>query len=154
MRRKIRPPPDDYPAPWEDRPISPDRWRRHRERMMANHFAGRRPPEWWLYERQMQPPSHPEEAATLYAMGELAGEERNEVMRYWRDQYERALEPGFGHCIGHKNPSDTFASWLDGEAARKAHHDWAGIPRKLVRQWDHERKRQGKIIRDLGRVLA
>jgi hypothetical protein len=92
MRRKTRPPKDDLPAPWEDRTVSLDRWQRHRER---NQYAGSRPEEWWAYERQMSRPSHQAETATLYAMGELAGEEKAEVMRYWREQYERALEPRF-----------------------------------------------------------
>jgi hypothetical protein len=139
MTRARRRKPGDYPAPWEDRPISRERWQRHRETMMQHQPAGSRPVEWWLYERQMPRPH--DEAATLLEMGELRGEEKVEKMRYWREQYERTCEPGFGYCIGHKNPGDTFASWLKGPAARRAHYRWAGIPRELVRKWDAERKR-------------
>lgn len=149
MRRKVKPTKDDYPAPWEDRPISRERWQRHREIMMQRQHAGRRPPEWWLYERQMPRPDD-----TLYAMGELVGEEKAEVMRFWREQYEHALAPGFVYCIGHKNPGDTFASCLEGPAARRAHHRWAGIPPDLVRRWGAERRRQAKVIRNLARKVA
>ena len=39
------------------------------------------------------PRPHHNEAATLLVMGELAGEEKAEVMRHWREHYERGLEP-------------------------------------------------------------
>jgi hypothetical protein len=151
MRRKIKSLKDDYPMPWEDRPISIERWQRHRERMMASQHAGHRPPEWWLYERQMPRPNN-YEAAKLLEMGELHGEEKIELMRYWREQYERTLEPGFGYCIGRANPGDTFASWLEGPAARRAYHRWAGVPPDLVHKWDAERMRQAKMIRSLKAV--
>jgi hypothetical protein len=144
MRRKPKPPKDDYPTPWDDRPISLERWRRHRETMMRDQYPGSRPEEWWLYERQM--PEPPYQAATLYAMGELAGAELEQVMRDWRQAYEHALGPGFS-C-------NTGDGWLRRAAARRTHHRWAGIPRELVKQWDVERRRQAKLIRKLGRVKA
>jgi hypothetical protein len=146
VRRKTKPPRDDYPTPWEDRPISIQRWRRHRELMLRNEYPGRRPEEWWLYEREMQPPSRQDEAATLYAMGELTGSELNQVVGEWRQHYEHALGPRFSYNTG--------ATWLQGASARRAHYRWAGIPPALVRQWDAERRRQAKVIRDLGRVPA
>jgi hypothetical protein len=74
----------DLPAPWEDRPISLERWQRHRETMLQYQPAGSRPVEWWLYERQMPRPGS-DEAATLLVMGELAGAEQAEVMRARRE---------------------------------------------------------------------
>ena len=144
MRRKTKPLKDDFPAPWEDRPISRERWRRHRETMMRNQYPGSRPEEWWLYERQMPEPPH--QAATLYAMGELHGAELDQVMRDWRQAYEHALGPGFSYNTGER--------WLGGAAARRAHYRWAGIPPDLVRKWDVERRRQAKVIRSLTRVKA
>ena len=35
MRRKTKAPIDDRPVPWEERPISRERWQRHRDWMMA-----------------------------------------------------------------------------------------------------------------------
>jgi hypothetical protein len=144
MRRKTKPLKDDFPAPWEDSPISLERWRRHRETMMRNQYPGSRPEEWWLYERQMQQPSH--QAAALYAMGELAGSELEQVMRDWRQAYEHALEPAFSHNTGD--------GWLGGAAARRAHYRWAGIPPELVRKWDVERRRQANVIRKPAKVTA
>ena len=112
---------------------------------MQHRPVGSRPDEWWAYERQMPRSRHNDEAAKLLEMGELRSEEKAEVMRYWREQYERALEPRFGYCIGHSNPGDAFALWLEGPAARRAHYRWAGIPRELVRKWDAERKRSASV---------
>jgi hypothetical protein len=145
MRRKTKPLRDDFPAPWEDRPISLERWRRHRETMMRNQYPGSRPEEWWLYERQMQQPSH--QAAALYAMSELAGAELDQVMAEWRQRYEHGLTPGFRYNAG-------ADGWLQGAAARRAHHRWAGIPPDIVRKWDIERRRQAKVIRTLARAPA
>jgi hypothetical protein len=112
--------------------------------MMRNQYPGSRPEEWWLYERQLPEPPH--QAAALYAMGELAGRELDQVMRDWRQAYEHALGPGFSYNSG--------GGWLEGAAARRAHYRWAGIPPDLARKWDVERRRQAKIIRNLGRVKA
>ena len=57
----------------------------------------------------------------------------------------RAQEPGFAHCIGHAKPGDTFATWLSGEAAKRARYAWAGIPNQLVAQWAaSQRRRQAR----------
>ena len=145
MRRKTKPLKDDFPAPWEDSPISLERWRRHRETMMRNQYPGSRPEEWWLYERQTQQPSH--QAAALYAMGELAGAELDQVMGEWRQTYEHALRSGFSYNNG-------AGGWREGGAARRAYYRWAGIPPDVVRKWDIERRRQAKVIRTLARAPA
>jgi hypothetical protein len=67
----------------------------------------------------------------------------------WRRDFERAQQPGFKFCIGHAKPGDTFASWLEGEPAKRAHLKWAGVPRALIRKWTAERRRRGKTIRKL-----
>ena len=46
-------------------------------------------------------------------------------------------------------PGDTFSTWLEGEAAKKAHYKWAGIPKSLLRKWMAARTRQRKTIRQL-----
>jgi hypothetical protein len=84
IRRRTAPK-DDFPRPWEDRPISQERWRRHRERLLAMDAPGRRPHEWWLYERGRKCPDN--QAAALYRMGELSGAELAELMKCWRADY-------------------------------------------------------------------
>jgi hypothetical protein len=46
---------------------------------------GRRPHEWWLYERVRKCPDN--QAAALYRMGELSGAELAELMKCWRADY-------------------------------------------------------------------
>ena len=65
-------------------------WTQHRDRVMAvwgKH--GKRPWAWWRYESGRAHPGD-REASTLYEMGVLAPEERAELERWWRGQFERA----------------------------------------------------------------
>jgi hypothetical protein len=52
-------------------------------------------------------------------------------------------------CIGQAKPTDTFASWLKGEPAKKAHLKWAGVPHSLIRKWTAQRRRRSKTVRAL-----
>jgi hypothetical protein len=140
--RKRKPVKDDHPRPWEDRPVSVERWRRHRARLMAETPAGTRPEEWWQHERGTAPPDN--EAAALHAMGELTEPELAALMPEWRAQYERAQDPAFAHCAGSR--------WLKGAAARRAHYRWVGIPREILERWDAERRRRTGVIRKLAKV--
>jgi len=137
--RRVKARKDDLPGPWETRPISRERWLRHRETLMKWENAGSRPPEWWLYERNLQPPDE-REAELLMAMGELSATELGELVPDWRVEYEKTLRPNFAYCIGHAKVGDTYASWLEGEEARQAHLEWAGIPKLLLKQWEKERR--------------
>jgi hypothetical protein len=85
----------------------------------------------------------------LWEAGLLTDEERIELEQAWRECFEQAQQPGFQHCIGHAKPADTFATWLKGAAAKRAHYKWAGIPRELLRRWTEERRRRSETIRKL-----
>jgi len=139
-KRRVKTRMDDLPKPWEERPVSIERWRRHRETLMKWSHAGSRPPEWWLHERGMLRPNN--QAAWLYDTGELTEAELAELMPIWHEQYLRAQQPGFTYCIGHAKPSDTFATWIDGAEARESHYCWVGIPRSLIKQWDDLEKKK------------
>ena len=118
-------------------------WFRHRDRLLALCGPGRRPAGWWLYESPIRrPTNHDYESAALYEAGLLTKEESVQVVAMWREQFERAQAPDFAHCIGHAKPGDTFASWLYGTAAKRAHYRWAGIPHSLVRKWAVKRRRR------------
>src|SRR5262249_20063389 len=69
-----------------------------------------------------------------------------ELIPEWREEYEKANEPNFSYCTGH--------GWLRGEAAKRAHYRWAGIPPALVKKWDAERRRRAKTIRKLAESPA
>jgi hypothetical protein len=143
--RRAKPRKDDLPGPGDDRPISLERWRRHREQLMEwEGRSGRRPPEWWLYERKLQPPEAGKETELLLAMGELSAAELIRLEPDWRVEYDRAQAPGFAFCIGHAQPHETFATWLDGDEAKRAHYAWAGIPKLLLKTWNAERRRSKK----------
>jgi len=110
--RKKKPPKDDRLRPWDDRPISYERWVKHKDQIMASTRAGSRPEEWWEYEKQMpQPCDLGDERITLFEMVELTETELAELMPEWREEYEKVNEPNFSYCTGH--------DWLRGEAARR-----------------------------------
>jgi len=145
--RKKKPPRDDRLRPWDDRPISYERWVKHKDQIMAWTRAGSRPEEWWAYEKQMpQPRDLGDERITLFKMAELTETELAELMPEWREDYEKANEPNFSYCTGD--------GWLRGEAAKRAQYRWAGIPRALIRKWDAERRRGAKTIRKLAEPPA
>jgi hypothetical protein len=153
--RRIKKPRDDLPMPHENRPVSRERWMRNREQIMLTdaHF-GKRPAEWWIYERGINQPR--QQGTVLFEKfhEELRPDELKYLLEFWRENYERAQEPGYSYCIGHKNPGDNFASWLEGLAAQKALYRWAGIPAAIIRQWDKERRRRAKVIRKLAKASA
>jgi hypothetical protein len=105
-------------------------WFRHRARLMENHGSrGRRPAAWWRYEAgDLRYPGYDLERSTLYEANVLAEAERAELLRYWREQFDRASAPGFFHCEGP-------GRFLHGAAARRAHCRWADIPPALVEAW-------------------
>ena len=153
--RKKKPPKDDRPRLWEARPISYERWLKHKDRIMASTRAGSRPEEWWAYEKQMpRPRDFAAERVTLFEMAELTATELAELISEWRECYEKASEPGFAYCIGHAKPGDTHATWLSGPAARRAQYRRVGIPPALIKKWDAERKRRAKTIRRLAEPPA
>ncbi len=128
------------PAPWEQRPISRERWGRHRNILMRQQPAGHRPREWWHYDRHMQPPELNREAETLDAMGELTAAELVALLTEWRDLYSQIHEPYFAYCTG-KVCGKNEAAWIYGEAARDAYLEWVGIPDRIVHMLDAEWQR-------------
>ena len=128
MRRKTKAPIDDSPVPWEDRPISRERWQKHCYLLMSSAGAGRRPEEWWLYEKGRKQPKN--QTQVLYTMGELRGGELAKLMEWWRDAYKDAYEV---FTVGH------FGTIRKTPEERQAYLDFHNVPRELVAQWDAER---------------
>jgi hypothetical protein len=118
-------------------------WFRNRDHILAGYQHGRRPAAWWDYESPIARPHNYEyEVAVLFEAELLSAEEKADRIANWRSQFDKAQEPGFMFCIGHAKPDDTFATWLTGAPARRAHYEWAGIPRDLIRHWTAERRRR------------
>jgi len=128
VRRKLNPPTDDYPAPWEARPVSLERWQKHRDRMMAACAIGRRPIEWWKYEMRRPPPDN--ETQVLYAMGVLRADELHKLTKWWKMAYDEANEV---ISVG------SFETMRKTPEQRQAYLDRHGVPREVVLRWDAER---------------
>ena len=77
----------------------------------------------------------------MYEAELLVESEVTELMARWWSEFERTQDPGFMFCAG--------AIWLKGEAARKAHLKWAGVPRALIRKWTSQRRRRSRTVRKL-----
>jgi hypothetical protein len=76
-------------------------WFQHRARLLERHGAhGRRPMAWWAFEAPIEHPGRDRERSTLYQAGLLAEAERAELLRYWREQFDRAHDPNFFCCMG------------------------------------------------------
>ena len=76
--RKKKLPRDDRLRPWDDRPISYERWVKHKDQIMASTRAGSRPEEWWAYEKQMpQPCDLGDERITLFEMASSRAQAQN-----------------------------------------------------------------------------
>jgi hypothetical protein len=125
-------------------------WRQHRVRILTSYRHGRRPWAWWALEAgDLRYPGHDKERAVLYEVGLLTETEVTELTAKWREDFERAQQPGFTYCVGFAKPGDTVATWLEGAAARRAHYRWAGTPRSLLKEWRTQRRRLGRTVREL-----
>jgi hypothetical protein len=139
--RKIKAPKDDLPAPWEERPISIDRWMRHRETLMKWAHSGHRPREWWAYEKEMRVPSR--ETIWLFEHDELSEAELSELLPWWREKFDQAQETGF--CYN----ASSERGWLEGAAARRAHCVFWEIPFAVIKQFEAERRQSLKVVKKL-----
>jgi len=97
-------------------------WFRHRDRLLGwwgQH--GRRPQACWEFESSIPFPGPDLERSTLYAAGLLAEGERAELLKYWRQQFDRLFDPSFGDMV-----------------RCEAHIEWCDLPRSLLAQWANE----------------
>jgi hypothetical protein len=121
-------------------------WLRHRAWMMARYAThGRRPAGWWMYEATVAfPPNGEGQEAILFEHNLLGEQEREQLVAQWRRHFDRAQKPGFSFCTGIFKPGAKYATWLEGAAAKRAHYEWAGIPKSLLAQWIEEQRRRSK----------
>jgi len=125
-------------------------WFAHRDRLLQHCSGGMRPAGWWSFESPVPRPRDRDYAqAALYEAELLTEREISELMSRWRRDFERAQDPGFTYCVGFAKPGNTTATWIQGDAARKALYQWSGIPKALLRKWTAERRRRDKTIRKL-----
>jgi hypothetical protein len=112
-------------------------WIRHRERLMVMWGTnGRRPLAWWCFEAPDDLDyDYASEKSALYDAGLLSESEKAELVARWRHEFDRARDPDFFVCLGP-------GQFLDGDAAREAHHRWADIPRELIEAWSALQKEE------------
>ena len=97
-----------------------------------SRHPGRRPPEWWVYERNLPIPDiDTPECAVLFEMGELSGAELAALVIEWRRYYDQIQEYPY-YTLGP-------GSILEGDAACAAQYQWAGIPPEYIKKWDAQR---------------
>jgi hypothetical protein len=100
--------------------------------------GGRRPQGWWYYEAPQlglrYPTSQYERSVLWETSGVLTEQERAELEREWRHQWDRCWEnESFFHCAG---PDKIY----NGDEARVRHLAWADVPPVLVYRWLAERE--------------
>ena len=126
----------------DERPYSLERWQRYRGKIMKHEAVfGYRPPEFWIYELNKEMPDD-NQPTVLYERGNVLSEEEIEnLLTYWRRHYDEMQEPHFSYCIGHAKDGDTFATWVEGEEARRRHIEFWGIPSSLIAEWDSKKRK-------------
>jgi hypothetical protein len=120
-----------------------DSWVRGRDLMMKEWAKnGHRPLAWWALEASdlgLKYPGYERERSYLYNNDALFEDERDELIGFWKKEFNRSYDPDFF--------ASSAGGVLYGAAARRFHHDWADIPRVLRQQWRKERQCQIKTIR-------
>jgi len=93
----------DLPKPWEDNPLTRAGWERHKDLLLSGAATGYgwRPNGWWMYERNMAPPSAQDQARKLYEMGEFKGVELERCLVSWRDDLEHGRTDHIPRTILH-----------------------------------------------------
>ena len=91
---------------------------------------GRRWADWWA-DAGLAYPGRDREQSTLFELGALSEDEAAALVASWREQFDRANEPGFAFCMG-------TTGWLTGRAAKRAHYAWYDVPQSLVEKWTAE----------------
>src|SRR5262249_27047878 len=74
------------------------------------------------------------ERSTLWRAGVLSAEEKAELEREWRREFETVQTPDFS--------MNTGCEILTGARAQTAHYRWADVPAELVQRWTAEHKRR------------
>jgi hypothetical protein len=116
-------------GPHQDRPAFPDdgtrraAWAGHRGELVAGSAAGMRPWAWWVYDKQMRPPTH--DAAVLWEAGELHDAELEIVQQLWR----RSARVARMHAA-----SAARVNGVGFEATLASHRRARGIPEGFVEE--------------------
>ena len=112
-------------------------WERHRASMLHMFGQdGRRPVAWWRFDApEGLEFDYDTERSCLYEHNLLEPNEREELVAYWRSEFDKAREPGFALCVS-SGPN----GWLTGAAAKRAHYAWADVPQSLIEKWTNERR--------------
>jgi hypothetical protein len=105
---------------------------------------GRRPAAYYEFISDGPRPAYDVERSTLWRIGTLGEEERDELEDEWRREFERSYDSHFFYTAA---PGEI----LHGVRARRAHYAWADIPQELVEAWTAERRprrRQGAPLEE------
>src|SRR5262249_47630281 len=110
------------PSAFADEQVRRRLWREHRDRLLGWWGRdGRRPQAWWQYDSPIPYPGYDVERSTLFAANLLAEAECAALLKFWRAQFERLMDPNFGDV-----------------AACEKHIEYCDMPRSLLAQWANE----------------
>ena len=113
-------------------------WATCRDELLARANPGHRPAIWWMLEASglgLEWPGYFNERSYLYKAGVLSAEEKAELEREWKTEFEVAQKANF-------LLNDGSGELLVGDCARQAHYAWADIPRELVKGWTTAARRR------------
>ena len=113
-------------------------WVACRDELLERANPGRRPAIWWELEASglgLEWPGYFNERSYLYKAGVLSAEEKAELEREWKAEFEVAQKANF-------LLNDGSGEILMGDCARQAHYAWADIPRELVKRWTAAARRR------------
>jgi hypothetical protein len=111
-------------------------WEENRESILAWYQSGRRPWAWRAFDRpDVSWRGYAREQSILWAAGVLGAEEKVAVERLWFNEFTKAQDANFFHCLG----PDRF---LKGDEARKAHYRAVDIPSELIRRWERRQRKE------------
>src|SRR5215472_4944015 len=99
-----------------------------------------------VYESPFLSRRHPgteHERSILYEFSDVLGsEERTELEREWKREFDRSWDEHFFYCAG---PDKIFS----GDEARWRHWLFIDLPPPLLDRWMAERERRGRTVREL-----
>jgi hypothetical protein len=110
-------------------------WTACRDELLERANPGRRPCAYYEFEFDGNRPPYDLERSTLWRKNLLRVDERVELEREWKAEFETAQAPDF-------TLNDGSGELLKGDCARAEYYRHHDIPRELVKRWEKAERRR------------